>query len=146
MQKNLLYSFLILSVVVLAACSQKLTDPHYTGKTGVDYVIKNTSETEWHLWWQEEMTVLRDHSDGYVLSPIVPDSQSSLSYYSDPEKARHIGNADGATLTVLEFYEFGMQNPTKRAKGVIQMPNNETYNCEIMWHDFIDSRLYLKGD
>ena len=124
----------------LSGCASTLPNDHHNKSYHFQEAHTGTS---WHLWWQNGGTVLRGHSQGYVLSPIDPANQTELSWHSKAENARYIGPADGARLEVLKMYEFGMQQPTTRATGIITMPDGKEYPCEIHWYPYIKDSLKL---
>lgn len=121
------------------ACSRSMTASETPVSTREKYMMSDSTDTEWHLWWQAGRTVLRGYSEGYVLSTNKPETDSV--YYSNPEKAKYIGSANGAVLEPIEFYSFGMQNPTTRATAKITLPDGQDYKCEIYWHSFTKDHL-----
>jgi len=87
------------------------------------------------------MTLHRTHSKGYVLNTIAPENQGPLSYYSNPKKAKHIGNADGAIISIMDFYEHPNHTPRFRATANIILQDGRSYPCEIEWHTGIEKNL-----
>ncbi len=134
--------FQVFLLIPLLGCTGNLnSDERYGRFIGKSFRLSDTASTTWHLWWQRGLTRLRDHSQGYVLTTADPANQSPLSYHSKRENAVHIGSADQSTVTILNIYEFGMENPWVRATANIALKDGQTLPCEIVWFPFFGEHL-----